>query len=238
MRTRTRHGFELDSFIPSIPRISIMRTHLFQSSFLRRHLHVLGAVCSAALWLSACGGASDVSNPSVALDQRDVALTETLDTGSLPEALPTDPQATLWVPTVVVDAASPAQALSIRASSSRTLVSEPVQSLATAFAAVPTPDPGVLMLLLPDGHDVADPGVAAWVDAASELGVRVQPMTDAQFMALGDAARGFAGLILPDGLHVQATDELLSAVRQYTEQGGRSMLAVSYTHLRAHETLS
>ena len=205
-----------------------MRTHLFQSSFLRRHLHVLGAVCSAALWLSACGGASDVSNPSVALDQRDVALTETLDTGSLPEALPTDPQATLWVPTVVVDGALPAQALSIRASSSRTLVSEPVQSLATAFAAVPTPDPGVLMLLLPDGHDVADPGVAAWVDAASEIGVRVQPMTDAQFMALGDAARGFAGLILPDGLHVQATDELLSAVRQYTEQGGRSMLVFDF----------
>ncbi len=115
-----------------------MQTHVFQSSFWRRHLHVLGAVCTAALWLSACGGASDLSNPSVALNQRDVALTDGMDSGPLPEALPTDPQATLWVPTVEVGPASPAQALSFTASSSRSLVSEPVQSLATAFAAAPT----------------------------------------------------------------------------------------------------
>lgn len=118
------------------------------------------------------------------------------------------------------------QALGISASAA--LPDKSLPSVAATLLAPPVPDPGVLMLLLPDGQNMADPGVSAWVDAASELGVRVQPITDAQFLALGDSARDFAGLILPDGLHVQATDALLAAVKTFTQQGGRCMLVFDF----------
>ena len=95
------------------------------------------------------------------------------------------------------------------------------QPMAWEAMALPTAaDPGVLMLLLPDAQDMADPRIAAWLDAASEVGVRVQPVSDSQFLALGSAALGYAGLILPDGLHVQASDEIVNAVTAYTQQGG------------------
>lgn len=217
----------------------------------------LGALCSAAILLSACGGANDAGTLQGGLDGANVAVAEGLDAGQLPELLPTDPNATLVAPTVQLAsalstqlAASTAsdssgsgtllqsavatmggwvQAMGFTARVASALATEPSVSMAAVSALpVPVPDPGVLMLLLPDGQNMADPGVLAWVDAASELGVRVQPVTDAQFLALGAAARDFAGLILPDGLHVQATDTLLEAVRTYTEQGGRSMLVFDF----------
>ena len=95
-------------------------------------------------------------------------------------------------------------------------------------ATLPAPDSGLLLLLLPDGQNPADPRVRAWVDAAMEEGVRVQPVTDSDFLQLGDAARGYAGLILPDGLHVQATDEVIAAVQHYTEGGGKTMLVFDF----------
>jgi len=219
----------------------------------------LGAVCSAAILLSACGGANDVVNPLGLQGESDVFLAEDMESDPLPELFAQDPNAALRVPNVVL-----ATALSVQPNANVEPVSAPVTSpenaastslllraVATAgtwaqamgfktratsaqtfvpslSVATPVPDPGVLLLLLPDGQNMADPGVSAWVDAASELGVRMQPITDAQFLALGDAARDFAGLILPDGLHVQATDALLAAVKTYTEQGGRSMLVFDF----------
>ena len=92
----------------------------------------------------------------------------------------------------------------------------------------PVADAGVLMLLLPDGQDMTDPRIAAWMDAASEIGVRIRPVTDAQFMAWGPAAQAYAGLILPDGLHVQASDALVNAVTDYTRQGGQTLLVFDF----------
>ncbi len=85
-------------------------------------------------------------------------------------------------------------------------------------------DPGLLMLLVPDGQKLDSPEVTAWMDAASEDGVRLQPVTDRQFMALGPEALKYAGLVLPDVLHPIATDVLLKAVRDYTTAGGNTLL--------------
>lgn len=90
---------------------------------------------------------------------------------------------------------------------------------------LPAPaDPGLLMLLVPNGQNLASPEVTAWMDAASEDGVRLKPMTDSQFMALGPNALNYGGLVLPDGLHPTATEPLLKAVRDYTTAGGNTLL--------------
>jgi hypothetical protein len=91
-----------------------------------------------------------------------------------------------------------------------------------------TPDPGVLLLLVPDGQNLADPRISAWVDAAMELGVRIQPVTDSQFLQLATTPANFAGLILPDGLHTVASDELIAAVVRYTQNGGKTMLVFDF----------
>lgn len=89
-------------------------------------------------------------------------------------------------------------------------------------------DPGLLLLLLPDSYLRTDPRVGAWVNAALETGVRMAPVTDSQFKALGDRARSFGGLILPDDLHTTATDELLAQVKAYVNAGGRAMLTFDF----------
>lgn len=85
-------------------------------------------------------------------------------------------------------------------------------------------DPGLLMLLVPDGQKLASPEVTAWIDAASEDGVRLRPVTDSQFVTLGPEALKYGGLVLPDLLHPIATDALLKAVRDYTTAGGNTLL--------------
>lgn len=232
-----------------------------------RSSRAVGAVCGAAIWLSACGGAGDAGHLLAWPGQSAEALADGPDADPLPEVSAQDPNAPLLAPAVVLARALTAQSPAIPAPVSATPITQAdapnssaatallqravltagawaqalgfsspdgqvqrseSQSGAAALASMPAMDPGVLLLLLPDNQNMADPGVSAWVDAASELGVRVQPISDSQFLALGDMARGFAGLILPDGLHVQATDALLAAVRRYTEQGGRSMLVFDF----------
>ncbi len=89
-------------------------------------------------------------------------------------------------------------------------------------------DNGVLLLLVPDNQDLSDPLVLAWQDAASEQGVRLKPMTDAQFLKLGRRAHDFAGLILPDSIHIYATNELIAAITTYTKRGGHTMLVYDF----------
>ena len=109
------------------------------------------------------------------------------------------------------------------------LMQASAQPLALGAMALPAvADPGALLLLLPDGQDVNDPRVAAWLDAASEVGVRIQPVSDSQWLALGVNAQAYAGLILPDDLHVQASDALVSAITEYTRQGGRTLLVFDF----------
>ncbi len=93
-------------------------------------------------------------------------------------------------------------------------------------------DPGLLMLLLPDGQSLSDDRVTSWIDAASEVGTRMAVVTDTQFLAMGPAgALRYAGLVLPDQLHFIATDDVVAAVRDYTTQGGRTFLTFDFAAL-------
>ena len=89
-------------------------------------------------------------------------------------------------------------------------------------------DPGLLLLLVPEGQRMATPQVSAWMDAASETGVRLQAVTERQFRALGADALKYAGLVLPDQLHPIASDALLQAVRDYTSAGGHTLLVFDF----------
>lgn len=104
-------------------------------------------------------------------------------------------------------------------------------ALQVLAAPIPTPDPGVLLLLLPDGQDTNDPRVAAWVDAASEEGVRILPVSDSVFLQMGASALAYAGLILPDSLHTLASDAVIDAVQSYTAAGGKTMLVFDFAAL-------
>lgn len=105
-------------------------------------------------------------------------------------------------------------------------------SLTVETGAVPNlpmiPDPGLLLLLVTDGERLNNPQLMAWVDAASEEGVRLQPVTDQQFRVLGAKALDYGGLILPDQLHPIASDALLQAVRTYTSAGGNTLLVYDF----------
>lgn len=160
---------------------------------------VLGGV------LSACGGASDRASSAGTAQDGAAADTAAVSQFSVAGALSQEPNATLSTPNLL----------------------SPMALLASTDSAAAA-DPGALMLLLPDGQNMSDPRIAAWLDAASELGVRIRPLSDAQFLALGSAALAYAGLILPDGLHVQASDEIVNAVIDYTRQGGRTMLVFDF----------
>ena len=89
-------------------------------------------------------------------------------------------------------------------------------------------DPGVLLLLVPDGNALGRAEITAWLDAASEIGVRLQPITDKQFMALGAKALRFGGLVLPDLSHTVATKEVIDAIKAYTTAGGHVMLVYDF----------
>ena len=108
----------------------------------------------------------------------------------------------------------------------RNPTSDSRQASTTDFAS--PPDPGLLLLLVPQGQKLTDPLVTAWLDAASEIGVRIQPITDRQFKSMGTAALNFAGLILPDQLYVVADNALLKSIRDYTQAGGQTLLVYDF----------
>lgn len=91
------------------------------------------------------------------------------------------------------------------------------------------PDSGVLLLLVPDGTLEAEPGVKAWKDAASEIGVRMTVITDSQFLTMGtETVLEYAGLVLPDQLHTIATDAVVAAIHDFTYQGGKTFLTFDF----------
>ena len=99
---------------------------------------------------------------------------------------------------------------------------------ASKLASAPPADVGLLLMIVPEGQALKDPFLTAWIDAGSEIGVRIHPLTDRQFMAMGIDALKYAGLILPDRLHVIADDGLLKAVREYTQAGGQTLLVYDF----------
>ncbi len=169
----------------------------------------------AVLWamiagLTACGGGGDGAVPASASAPPDTATVMPLVSAAaeVPSAPPGEP---VSAPLRLL-AAAPSKA--------------PIAALATAI------DPGQLMLLVPDGLSPSDPGVTAWLDAASEVGTRMVVVTDSQFLSMGTAgALGYAGLVLPDTIHAIGTDDLVSAVRAYTEAGGKTFLTFDFAAL-------
>jgi hypothetical protein len=82
-----------------------------------------------------------------------------------------------------------------------------------------------LTLLVPDGASLSSWQVQVWTDSAAEEGIQLKTITDSAFLALGARAAGtIAGLILPDSAHIQASDALVAAVKQYVSGGGKLML--------------
>lgn len=81
-----------------------------------------------------------------------------------------------------------------------------------------------LILLVPDGANFSDPRVTVWLDAASEEGLHVIPMHDSAFLSPLFGRPKWAGVILPDSIHQQASDLLLGEIRHYVANGGNLML--------------
>ncbi|MEC5218441.1 hypothetical protein RCH09_003412 [Actimicrobium sp. GrIS 1.19] len=90
------------------------------------------------------------------------------------------------------------------------------------------PSPGTIGLLLPDGTATTNPQVMSWLDAADEEGLRVETLTDTQFLALGNGSNAYRGIILPDQVHVSATDALIAAIQGYVTRGGQVMLVYDF----------
>ena len=90
------------------------------------------------------------------------------------------------------------------------------------------PDPGLLLLLVPEGQSLTHPQVTAWMDAASEEGLRLMAVTDREFMSLGTNALKYAGLVLPDQFHAIAGNDLVKAIRDYTIAGGHTLLVYDF----------
>jgi hypothetical protein len=83
-----------------------------------------------------------------------------------------------------------------------------------------------LALLVPDGTLRSDPLVTIWTDAAQEEGLRVQVITDSEFLANGGA--GYQGIILPDQVHVRAGQTLIDAIGSFVSRGGKIMLVFDF----------
>lgn len=81
-----------------------------------------------------------------------------------------------------------------------------------------------LLLLIPDGTSLSDVRVQMWLDAASEEGLHLVAIHDSEFVRPLFEDSACAGVILPDGVHRQASDAFLVDMRRYVAAGGKLML--------------
>lgn len=102
---------------------------------------------------------------------------------------------------------------------------------ASRFFSFTPPDPGALLLLIANKQLLSAPEITTWVDAASEDGVRLQAITDKQFMTFGENAHGDVGLVLPDPSHRFVHHALVWAIRSYTTAGVRTLLVCDFAAL-------
>ena len=85
--------------------------------------------------------------------------------------------------------------------------------------------PLTLFLLLPSGQAKDHPVTQAWLDAAAEEGLLLEPLTDDEFIQHHADRRPMAGVILPDTVHPQASDLLINTLYQYVENGGQLLVS-------------
>ena len=100
--------------------------------------------------------------------------------------------------------------------------------LLSSASSVYAADSDTLMLLLPDGMAITDQRVIAWKDTAREEGVQLKIIRDTEFQVLGSAALKYRGLVLPDGIHVNASDDIIAAINAYVNAGGNVMLIYDF----------
>ncbi len=81
-----------------------------------------------------------------------------------------------------------------------------------------------LLLLVPDGTSFSDSRVTVWTDAAAEQGLHLIPVHDSTYLNPLAGRPECAGLILPDTIHIRASDLLTNAIRDYVLRGGDLML--------------
>jgi len=80
-----------------------------------------------------------------------------------------------------------------------------------------------LFLLVPDSANLNDPLIQEWLDAAEEEGLHLQTVTDSAL--LNPMVQFHAtGLIVPDQIHRNANETLVSALHDYVHRGGKLML--------------
>ena len=91
--------------------------------------------------------------------------------------------------------------------------------------AVAAPPRDRLTLLVPDGANRSAWQISAWVDAAADEGIKLEILSDSEFLLMGDnSVANIAGLIMPDSAHIRASDAVVNAVKRYATLGGRLML--------------
>ncbi len=82
-----------------------------------------------------------------------------------------------------------------------------------------------LTMLVPDGTNLGAWQAKVWIDSAADEGIRLDVITDSQLLAMkADAASRIAGLIVPDSAHINASQAVIDAVKQYANLGGKLML--------------
>ncbi len=85
-----------------------------------------------------------------------------------------------------------------------------------------------LILLLPDGQNLTDTRVTVWLDAIQEEGFLVRVMHDKDFIRAVAKGTITGGLILPDQVHLRASDALITAITNYVARGGNIMLTYDF----------
>lgn len=201
-----------DGVVPARPFVNASRPGLLSSV-------LVGLVLG---WgLSGCGGSGSDPAAGVLTASKGLSTADADSAGS---------GSSLAVPEILRTHALSATSGLLPASSEQTIPATAVSDHAMSLdlKAVAAPDPGVLLMLVPDDQPMADPRISAWQDAASEEGVRLQAITDSQFLAMGTGAKAYAGLILPDSLHTQASDVLITALRAYAQDQGHLMLVFDF----------
>ncbi|HEX8552246.1 MAG TPA: polysaccharide deacetylase family protein [Abditibacteriaceae bacterium] len=81
-----------------------------------------------------------------------------------------------------------------------------------------------LVLLIPDDVKATDPRVTVWLDAGREEGLHLTPLSASDLFRPSMARQKFAGIILPDKVHVAMSDTVVEKLRQYVQDGGNLLL--------------
>ncbi len=85
-----------------------------------------------------------------------------------------------------------------------------------------------LVLLLPDGQSKNDVKVTVWLDAIKEEGLSVSTIYDKEFIKAVSSGVKLSGVILPDQVHLRASDALITAIHNYVAEGGYVMLIYDF----------